>query len=158
VRLLLVALVAALAVCAAGAPAGASEKHPTEDELEAMLVCPSCHVPLDESNSPIAQQMKAFIRKRIAQGATRSEIVDELVGPPNNLGDAILGVPSKHGFDLLAWVLPLGGIALGAVGVGAGAWTWSRRRDGPGVAPAGGPRLDPATERRIDEELARFDG
>ncbi len=157
-RVLLVALVAALAVCAAAAPAGASEKHPTEDELEAMLVCPSCHVPLDESNSPIAQQMKAFIRKRIAQGATRSEIVDELVRPPNNLGDAILGVPSKHGFDLLAWVLPLGGIALGAVGVGAGAWTWSRRRDGPGVAPAGGPRLDAATERRIDEELARFDG
>ena len=155
-RTALAAVTLALALLAA-APAAASEQHPTQAELEAMLVCPSCHVPLDESNSPVAQQMKAFISKRIAQGATRSEIVDELVGPPNNLGDAVLGVPRTHGFDLLAWVLPLGGIALGAVGVGAGAWRWSRRGGG-GVALAGGAPLDPELERRVDEELARFDG
>jgi cytochrome c-type biogenesis protein CcmH/NrfF len=144
--------VAALALVVAG-PATASEQHPTQDELEAMLVCPSCHVPLDESNSPIAQQMKAFIAKRIAEGATRSQIVDELVGPPNNLGPAVLGVPRTHGFDLIAWVLPFTGIAFGAVALGAGAWYWSRRR-----APEPPQRaLDPAVERRIDEELARFD-
>lgn len=155
---LAVAVAAAALALGVSAPALASEQHPTEDELETMLVCPSCHVPLDESNSPVAQQMKQFIRMRIAQGATRSEIVDELVGPPNNLGDAILGVPSKHGFDLLAWVLPLGGIAAGAVGLGFGAWTWSRRREGAGLARAGGPPLDAELERRVDEALARFDG
>ena len=146
-------LLAALAFVVAG-PAAASEHHPTQDELEAMLVCPSCHVPLDESNAPIARQMKSYIAKRIREGATRSQIVDELVGPPNNLGPAVLGVPRTHGFDLLAWVLPLGGIALGAIGIGAGAWYWSRRR-----TPEPPPRaLDPALERRIDEELAHFDG
>jgi cytochrome c-type biogenesis protein CcmH len=154
-RVGLALVVTALALLVA-APAGASEKHPTENELETMLVCPTCHVPLDESNSPIAQEMKAFIRKRIAQGATRSEIVDELVGPPNNFGDAVLGVPQKHGFDLLAWVLPLGGISLGAVGIGAGAWQWSRRRGGPLDPPPA--RLDPELERRVDEELARWNG
>ena len=156
-RIALALLATALALLVA-APAGASEKHPTENELETMLVCPTCHVPLDESNSPIAQEMKAFIRKRIAQGATRSEIIDELVGPPNNLGPAVLGVPQTHGFDLLAWVLPFGGIALGALAIGAGAWRWSRvraERDGAGAAWA---PLDPALERRVDEELARFDG
>ena len=150
------AILAALALVVA-APAGASEKHPTQDELEAMLVCPSCHVPLDESNSPVAQQMKDYIAKRIAQGATRSQIVDELVGPPNNLGTAVLGVPRTHGFDLVAWVLPFVGIAIGAVGLGAGAWWWSRTRGSP-PAEAAAPPLDPAVERRIDEELARFDG
>lgn len=155
---ILLAVAATALVLAVSAPAWASEQHPTEGELEAMLVCPSCHVPLDESNSPVAQQMKAFIRQRIAQGATRSEIIDELVGPPNNLGDAILGVPQTHGFDLVAWVLPFAGIAAGAVAIGAGAWTWSRRRDASSLAPAGGPPLDPELERRIDEELARFEG
>jgi cytochrome c-type biogenesis protein CcmH/NrfF len=146
---------AALALIVA-APAGASQAHPTQDELEAMLVCPSCHVPLDESNSPVAQQMKAYIAKRIAQGATRSQIVDELVGPPNNLGTGVLGVPRTHGFDLIAWVLPFAGIALGAVCIGAAAWWWSRTR---GTAePVAAPALDPAVERRIDDELARFDG
>ena len=147
------AALAALALMLA-APAAASERHPTQDEMEAMLVCPSCHVPLDESNSPVAQQMKAYIAKRIAQGATRSQIVDELVGPPNNLGPGVLGVPRTHGFDLVAWVLPFAGIALGALAIAGGAWTWSRRR-GPPEAPRA---LDPALERRIDEELARFDG
>lgn len=152
---LVVAVVAAVALVGT-ASARASERHPTQDELEAMLVCPSCHVPLDESNSPVAQQMKEYIARRIAQGATRSQIIDELVGPPNNLGDSVLGVPRTSGFDLIAWVLPFAGIAAGALGVGAGAWYWSRSRGSP--PPAAGSPLDPAIERRIDEELARFDG
>ncbi|HEV2592615.1 MAG TPA: cytochrome c-type biogenesis protein CcmH [Gaiellaceae bacterium] len=147
------AFLAALALVVA-APAAASEAHPTQDEMEALLVCPSCHVPLDESNSPVAQQMKAFIAERIAQGATRSQIIDELVGPPNNFGPAVLGEPRTHGFDLIAWVLPFAGIAFGAVGIGAAAWFWSRKRPPSERAPA----LDAATERRIDDELARFDG
>jgi cytochrome c-type biogenesis protein CcmH len=146
------ALLAAVALIVA-APAAASEAHPTQDELEAMLVCPSCHVPLDESNSAVAQQMKSYIAQRIKQGATRSQIVNELVA---QLGTGVLGVPRTHGFDLIAWVLPFAGIAAGAVGIGIGAWLWSRNRSDP--ASAAGPALDPATERRIDEELARFDG
>jgi cytochrome c-type biogenesis protein CcmH/NrfF len=66
----------------------------------------------------------------------------------------VLAEPPKRGFDLLAWLLPLGALAVGAVVVGALAWTWSRRRD-PREAPE--PALDPALERRVDEELARFE-
>ena len=149
-------LLAALALACAG-PALASEQHPTQGELEAELVCPQCHEPLDESNSPIAQQMKAYIRQHIAMGWTKSRIVDSLVGPPNNLGPSVLGVPRKHGFDLLAWLLPLAGIAVGALALAGGAWAWSRNRPGNKLALADGSALDPALERRVDEELARFD-
>jgi cytochrome c-type biogenesis protein CcmH len=155
-----VRLAAALAVLALAlaAPALASEQHPTQSELEAELVCPTCHTTLDESDAPVARQMKAYIRTRIAAGATKSQIIDELVGPPNNLGEGVLGVPRKHGFDLLAWLLPFAGIAVGAVALGAAAWYWSRNRaaDGAVVASAG-PPLEPELERRVDEELARFD-
>jgi len=153
VRLL---LLAALALACAG-PALASEQHPTQGELEAELVCPQCHEPLDQSNSPIAQQMKAYIRQHIAMGWTKSRIVDSLVGPPNNLGPSVLGVPRKHGFDLLAWLLPLAGIAVGALALAGGAWAWSRNRPSKKVVLPDGPALDPALERRVDEELARFD-
>ena len=149
-------LLGVLALALAG-PALASEQHPTQGELEAELVCPQCKEPLDESNSPIAQQMKAYIRQHIAMGWTKSQIVDSLVGAPNNLGPSVLGVPRKHGFDLLAWVLPLGGIAAGALALAGGAWAWSRNR-GPGdLLSADGPPLDPELARRVDEELARFD-
>jgi cytochrome c-type biogenesis protein CcmH len=153
VRIILLGVVA----LALAGPALASQQHPTQSELEAELVCPQCKEPLDESNSPIAQQMKAYIRQHIAMGWTKSRIVDSLVGPPNNLGPSVLGVPRKHGFDLLAWVLPLGGIAAGALALAGGAWAWSRNRPGSTVAIADGPALDPALERRIDDELARYD-
>ena len=150
---LLVVAIAAL-VLSMTAPAFASEQHPSQGEIEAELVCPQCHEPLDQSNSPIAQQMKAYIRKHIAMGWTKSRIENTLVAQPG-LGVAILGVPRTHGFDLLAWLLPLGGIALGAVALAGGAWAWSRNRPGPPAAL--GPRLDPALEQRVDDALARYD-
>jgi cytochrome c-type biogenesis protein CcmH len=141
----------ALAVLALCPAALASERHPTQRELERELVCIECHTTLDESDSPIARQMKAYIARRIRQGATKSQIEDELVG---QFGPQVLGVPRKHGFDLLAWVLPLGGIALGAVVLGVGAHRWSRRTP-PASSPE--PRLAAEDERRVDEELARFE-
>jgi cytochrome c-type biogenesis protein CcmH/NrfF len=143
------------AVFAVAGGAAASEQHPTQGELEAELVCPSCHVPLDESQSAVAQQMKDFIRVHIARGWTKSRIESALAA---QLGDGIYGVPRKHGFDLLAWLLPLGGIALGTVAVAGGAWHWSRGRGAPPDEPAPSTALDDETERRLDEELARFDG
>ena len=38
------------------------------------------------------------------------------------------------------------------------AWRWSRRRDAEAPAVAGGDAIDPELERRLDDELARFDG
>ena len=80
----------------------------------------------------------------------RAQIKAELV---EQFGPAVLAEPPKKGFDLLAWLVPLGILAAGAVGVGAIAWGWRRRRaDEPPPAP-----LDPALERRLDAELERFD-
>jgi cytochrome c-type biogenesis protein CcmH len=152
-------LAAGLAVLALAfaLPAAASQQHPTQGQLEAELVCPTCHEPLDESTSPIAQQMKQYIRRKIAVGWTESQIKDGLVA---QLGPGVLGVPGTHGFDLLAWLLPFVGIAAGAGAVGFGAWAWSRNRDEAGkiVPVADGPALAPGLELRVDEELARFDG
>jgi cytochrome c-type biogenesis protein CcmH len=134
---------------------------PNAAELESELVCVTCKTTLDESDSPIARRMKAYIRRRIAAGATGKEIKDELVA---EFGQEVLATPPTHGFDLLAWVLPIGGIGAGAVGLGGLAWVWSRRREGggrgdpgDGVMSQAGDRLDPELERRVDEALARFE-
>ena len=67
----------------------------------------------------------------------------------------MLAAPPKHGFNLLAWLLPLIGLLVAVPIVGWAAWRWSRARDsGP---PDEAPRLDPDTERRIDSELARYE-
>ena len=145
---LLVALVVVLAAAASAATAA-----PSPSDLEAELVCPTCKTTLDQSDAPIARRMKQIIRTRISEGATEKQIKAELVA---QFGPGVIAEPRKSGFDLLAWVLPLAGVALGAVLVGALAWSWSRGRDGPQPA-ADEPPLDPELDRRVDEELARFE-
>ncbi len=145
----MVLVVAAVALAPAGQPLAAAP--PRAADLEAEIVCPTCRTTLDQSEAPIARRMKAYIRERIAAGATSKQIKQELV---DEFGPGVLAEPPKHGFDLLAWLLPLAGIAVGAVAVGLAAWAWSRRR--PGDETASEP-LDPELDRRVDEELARFE-
>lgn len=136
------------------APAAASERHPTLGELEGEVMCPTCKTTLDQSNAPIANRIRQFISARIAAGDTESEIKAKLVA---QFGPAILAEPSKHGFNLLAWVLPFVALGVGAVALGWLVWRWSRGRERSSAAAAG-PPIDPELDRRVDEELARFDG
>ena len=136
------------------AAALASEQHPTLSELEGEVMCPVCHTTLDQSNSPVATRIKQFIRARIRAGDTRSEIKAALV---RSFGPAILAEPPKRGFGLLAWLLPIGGILVGAGALAALAWRWARRQEPAAPAVAGASGLSPDLERRLDDELARYD-
>jgi cytochrome c-type biogenesis protein CcmH len=143
---------AALALSALALGSGASAAQPpNEADLEAELVCPVCKTTLDQSDSPIAQRMKLYIRNRIAAGWSAQQIKDSLVA---RFGPGVLARPPKGGFGMLAWVLPLVAVGVGALVVGLLVARWSRRRAPP---PPPAP-LDPRLERRVDEELARFEG
>ena len=143
------AIAVALGAVVVGA---ASAAPPNAADLEAELVCPVCETTLDQSNAPVAERMKTFIRVRIAAGDSEQEIKDALVA---EFGPAVLAEPPGGGFGLLAWVLPLGALVGGAIAVGLLIRAWSRR-----AAPSGpaAEQLDPELERLVDDELARFDG
>jgi cytochrome c-type biogenesis protein CcmH len=131
-------------------PAKPEGDRPTLADLEGEVMCPECHTTLDQSSSPVARQIKALISARIVAGDSKSQIKDRLVA---EYGQGILAAPPKKGFNLLAWVLPFVALFGGALVLGLLAWRWSRREPGPRP----GARLSPALERRVDEELARFD-
>jgi len=143
---------------AIGAPAAsAGQQNTTVNELEGELMCPTCKgETLAESSAPAANRIRQFIQARIRAGDTKSEIKEKLV---REFGVGILAAPSRHGFDLLAWLLPLVGVLGGAVVIGVLAWRWSRAREPAAAAPRlnGRPPLAPELDRRVDEELARFD-
>ena len=142
-------LVAALVLAPAAA---ACDAHPTQAKLEGEIMCPVCGTTLDQSDSPAAQQIKRVIARDIAHGKSECRIKDELVA---NYGDSILAAPRRSGFGLLAWWVPLGGILLAAAVVAVAAWRWSRAREAD-AAPA--VALDPTLERRLDDELRRYEG
>jgi cytochrome c-type biogenesis protein CcmH len=137
-----------LAALAAGAATAAP---PNAADLEAELVCPVCETTLDQSNAPVAERMKAFIRARIAAGDSEGEIKDALV---TEFGPGVIAEPPDGGFGLLAWLLPLTAVAGAAIVVAVLIRRWTRRVPSePSAAP-----LDPSLERLVDDELARFDG
>jgi cytochrome c-type biogenesis protein CcmH len=150
-----------LAVCVLtlllAAPAAASRSKPTLAELEHEVMCPTCHTLLELSHAPIADRMRAFIRRRIAAGDTDAQIKRRLV---HEFGEGVLAVPPARGFGLLAWLLP----AAGAVGVGGTIaatlrrWRRDQELEQTSADPGDGARLDPQLARRLDRELARYDG
>jgi cytochrome c-type biogenesis protein CcmH len=147
------AVVAALAVAAPAALA--SERHPTLAEIEPDVMCLVCKTTLDQSDSAFANQERTLIRGLIARGYTKSEIKKKLVA---EYGPEILAAPEDSGFNILAWWLPIAGILAGAVALGWLAWRWSRGRRGPpDEPPPPPPRIEPELERRLDQELARFE-
>ena len=154
-RFLVVTLLLALAV---PVTATASQERPTLADLEDEVVCPVCTPEtLEQSNSAVAERMRAFIRQRIAAGDKKSEIKEKLVA---QFGEQVLAAPPKSGFNVLAWALPLVGGLIGGVVLALLALRWSRTRERAAPLEAssnGRPPLDPELEQRVDEELARFD-
>ena len=122
-RTLVLLLVAAAVVAVPSAHA--SEQRPTLADLANEVICPTCHTTIDQSSSPIALRMKAFIRERIAAGDTKSEIKDKLVA---QFGESVLAAPPKSGFNLLAWLLPLVGAVVGAAVLAMLARRWRQRK------------------------------
>ena len=135
-------------------PAAAASR-PSLAELEGEVMCPVCGTTLDQSDAPAARQIERFIKRRIAAGDSEQKIKDALVA---NYGEAILASPPRHGFGLLAWWVPLAGVVIAGALLGWGIWRWSRGREPlGGPAPAGAAAIDPALDRRLDDELQRFD-
>jgi cytochrome c-type biogenesis protein CcmH len=140
---LLAALVLLLGLTAAAEP------RTTLPDVEDEVMCVECRTALNVSSAPVADQERAFIRDRIAEGMTKEEIKAALV---EEYGPDVLAEPDDDGFDLAAWLVPGALVALAALGVAVMAGRWRRT---PAVAT--GPELDPDDARRLDAELRAFD-
>ena len=147
-----------LLVCLACSPS--SQDAPglmTPEELEAeaqvldeRLICPSCPgKTIGQAQVAQAAQMRLLVREKLAEGWTRQEILDYFA----ERYEGVLAEPPKEGFALLAWVLPLAGIAGGA-GIVYLVIRSMRRRGGPQSPDADLDRyLD-----RVDRDLRHQPG
>ncbi len=129
----------------------------TADEVNDVardLWCPLCggRLRLDSCELKACAQMREVIAIKLAEGEDAASIQDYFL---EQYGPQVLGVPPRRGFNWLAWILPL--VAVG----GGGIFLWLRlqqmsRTRRPRAAMAADPELD-ERERRLDEELARYD-
>lgn len=77
----------------------------TVDEVSSTVMCPSCDTTLDQSDSPAAQRMRAWVREAVEAGWTEQEIRDGLVAEYGG-DESVLATPRAEGLGLAAWVVP----------------------------------------------------
>jgi cytochrome c-type biogenesis protein CcmH len=143
-------LVAALAFGLVAPTAALACNGWSEADMETQLMCVTCRVPIDQSESRFAQHVRTFLHQKCAAGWTGSQVKNTLV---RQFGEEILAAPPRHGFTLLAWLVP-GAVLLAGIGVAAAlALRWSRSRPGPPRSPPAGD-VDAALAARIDADLA----
>ncbi len=107
--LTIVVVLAAASSASAQTPEEALERE--AQAIDRMIMCPVCPAEtIDQAQVEISFQMRAVIREMLAEGRTREEILDYFV---DRYGADILAAPPKSGINLLAWVLPIIGIAAG---------------------------------------------
>ena len=153
---LLITLVATLFVLAPAAASATVTPRASLTDIESDVMCTECHEPLEVAQSLQADSERAYIRGLIAQGETKSQILNNLVA---QYGPAVLGKPPAHGFNLTVYVIPVAILAVGAAILGFTLPRWRRRTRASARAPAPPVEaLDAADAQRLDQELSQFRG
>ena len=74
--------------------------------IDRMLMCPVCPAQtIDQTEVPLAKQMRAQVRELLASGATREEVLDWFAAP-ERYGPSVRAEPPRSGINLIAWIVP----------------------------------------------------
>jgi cytochrome c-type biogenesis protein CcmH len=91
-------------------------------DLSRELRCMVCqNQSIDDSEAPLARDLRLLVRERIAAGDSDAQVMDFLVA---RYGEFVLLKPRLNSHTWLLWLLP----PLALVGGGIALWTYSRRR------------------------------
>jgi cytochrome c-type biogenesis protein CcmH len=154
---ILFSLAAAIAIAAAS-PAFAVQpdeimsdpaKEARARDLSRELRCMVCqNQSIDDSEAPLARDLRLLVRERIAAGDSDMQVMDFLVA---RYGEFVLLKPRLKPHTLLLWLLP----PLALAGGGLALWTHHRRRKGL-VAPQSdlAPVLSAEEEARLEKLMA----
>jgi cytochrome c-type biogenesis protein CcmH len=94
------------------------------ERLTRELACPVCEgQSVADSNAPESREIRADIPRRIAAGQSDADIRAFYV---SRYGSHILLTPANGGIGLVAWMLPVGALLLGALGLVVAFRRWSR--------------------------------
>lgn len=122
-------------------PAKESRARGLSRELRCM-VCQNQSI--DDSEAPLARDLRLLVRERIAAGDSDTQVIDFLVA---RYGEFVLLKPRLNSHTWLLWLLPPLALGGGALAL----WSYSRRRVQPGETE------DQAALHLTEEEEARIE-
>lgn len=118
-------------------------------DLSRELRCMVCqNQSIDDSEAPLARDLRLLVRERIAAGDSDAQVIDFLVA---RYGEFVLLKPRFNPHTLLLWLLP----PLALAGGGLALWTYGRRRSKfPGAEDQGLLTLTAEEEARLERLIA----
>jgi cytochrome c-type biogenesis protein CcmH len=115
-------------------------------DLSRELRCMVCqNQSIDDSEAPLARDLRLLVRERISAGDSDTQVIDFLVA---RYGEFVLLKPRFNPHTLLLWLLP----PLALAGGGLALWIYSRRRSK--LADQGLLTLTPEEEARLERLIA----
>ena len=117
-------------------------------------MCVTCKIPLNVAQSTQADDERKFIQGLIDQGDSEAQIKTALVG---QYGPAVLGLPSAHGFDLTAYLVPLAVMLALLAMLVVLLPRWRRHARAHALRDVPTSALAAADAARLESDLARFD-
>jgi cytochrome c-type biogenesis protein CcmH len=114
-------------------------------DLSRELRCMVCqNQSIDDSEAPLARDLRLLVRERIAAGDSDAQVIDFLVA---RYGEFVLLKPRVNQHTLLLWLVP----PLALLGGGFAMWRYSRRR------PKSGDDTDESVVKLTADEQARLE-
>jgi cytochrome c-type biogenesis protein CcmH len=124
-------------------------------QIQRQVMCVTCKIPLMVAESPQANLEREYIQGLINKGEGEAEVKRTLVV---QYGPAVLGMPAAHGFNLVAYLVPLAVVLALIATLIVLLPRWRRYARAKAAAPATvGPRLSPDENARLESDIARFD-
>ena len=117
-------------------------------ELSKELRCMVCqNQSIDDSDAPLARDLRLLVRERISAGDSDSQVIDFLVV---RYGEFVLLKPRFNPHTVLLWLLP----PLVLMGGGIALWIYSERRRRAGHLDSNAlMKLTPEEEKRLERLL-----
>jgi cytochrome c-type biogenesis protein CcmH len=118
-------------------------------DLSRELRCMVCqNQSIDDSEAPLARDLRILVRERIAAGDSDAQVIDFLVA---RYGEFVLLKPRLNSHTWLLWLLP----PLALAGGGFALWTHNRRRAKAGTQDDASPvKLTADEEARLERLIA----
>jgi cytochrome c-type biogenesis protein CcmH len=118
-------------------------------DLSRELRCMVCqNQSIDDSEAPLARDLRLLVRERIATGDSDSQVMDFLVA---RYGEFVLLKPRFNPHTLLLWLVP----PLALLGGGFALWHYSRRREqSSGASEDSTAKLTAEEQARLEQLMA----